>query len=208
MADVGMDIAVGQQAQQVQGPLVRAAVVHQRLPGGRTEQRAGLDALIHQPRALRKDLPAAEGVVADLGVAHVSVGGQAHGGAMGLERHMGTGGQQVVEVGGAGVKDRVAGVVLSDATAVENDKYDWFPLQCSSTQWAAKGARAGRISPMRVPPAKTDCAQLRPAWCRAAARSAYDIVRFCCKICPYFTIEIRIRQWPCYTIVTWYLRIQ
>ena len=88
-----MDVAVGQQAQEVQG-LAVLGVGGQLLPGLGLEQRAGLDALGDQLGALGVDLAAAEGVVAHFGVAHVVVAGQTHGGAVGLQPGVGAGGKQ------------------------------------------------------------------------------------------------------------------
>ena len=75
--DIGMDVAVGQQADEVQRLAVLQAVVRQVDPGLGLVQGAGLNGLLHELCALRIDLAAAEGVVADLGVAHIVVRGQA-----------------------------------------------------------------------------------------------------------------------------------
>ena len=92
VADVGMDVAVGQQADEVQRLVVLQAVVRQVDPRFGLVQGAGLNGFLHELCALRIDLAAAEGVVADLGVAHVVVRGQADGGAVGLEPRHGAGG--------------------------------------------------------------------------------------------------------------------
>ena len=39
-----------------------------------------------------------------------------------------------------------AGIMFSDADAIENDEYNRFHLQCSSTYCALKRIRAGQIS--------------------------------------------------------------
>ena len=124
--DIGMDVAVGQQADEVQRPAVLQAVVRQVAPRLGLVQGAGLNGFLHELCALRIDLAAAEGVVADLGVTHVVVRGQADGGAVGLEPRHGAGGHQLVERRGVGLLDCVAGAAVAASNAVHNDKYDRF----------------------------------------------------------------------------------
>ena len=121
-----MDVAVGQQADEVQRFAVLQAVVRQVDPRLGLVQGAGLNGLLHELCALRIDLAAAEGVVADLGVAHVVVRGQADGGAVGLEPRHGAGGHQLVERRGVGLLDRVAGAAVAASNAVHDHKYDRF----------------------------------------------------------------------------------
>ena len=124
--DIGMDVAVGQQADEVQRFAVLQAVVRQVDPGLGLVQGAGLNGLLHELCALRIDLAAAEGVVADLGVAHIVVRGQADGGAVGLEPRHGAGGHQLVERRGVGLLDCVAGAAVAASNAVHDHKYDRF----------------------------------------------------------------------------------
>ena len=126
VVDVGMDVAVGQQAQEVEGFALLLRVGRQILPDLGLEDQSGLNGLVYQLGALGIDLAAAEGVVADLGVAHVVVGGQADGGAVGLEPGVGAGFQQLVEGGGLRKLDRVAGAAVAEAHAVHNDQYYGF----------------------------------------------------------------------------------
>jgi len=124
--DIGMDVAVGQQADEVQRFAVLQAVVRQVDPRLGLVQGAGFNGLLYKLCALRIDLAAAEGVVADLGVAHVVVRGQADGGAVGLEPRHGAGGHQLVERRGVGLLDRVAGAAVAASNAVHDHKYDRF----------------------------------------------------------------------------------
>ena len=123
--DVGVDVAVGQQAQEVHG-LAGLGVGHQILPSLGSIQRAVLDGLAHQLGALRVDLAAAQSVVAHLGVAHILIAGQADGGAVSLQVSMGAGFQQHIQSGGLGDLDRVAAAAVTLANAVHNDQYNRF----------------------------------------------------------------------------------
>ena len=73
MMDVRVDVAVGQQAEEMEGLAVLVAVRDEALPRLGLEQCARLDGLADELGALRVDLAAAEGIVTDLGVAHVVV---------------------------------------------------------------------------------------------------------------------------------------
>ena len=120
-----MNVAVGQQAQEMQGMAV-LCIGNQVLPGLGPEHGAAFDALLHQLRALGVDLAAAQGIVAHLGVAHVVVGGQADGGAVSLQPGVGAGSQQVIQRGGLGHGHRVAAAAVALADAVHNYKYNGF----------------------------------------------------------------------------------
>jgi hypothetical protein len=80
------------------------------LPGLALPDRAGGDGVGDQRRALRVDLAGADGVVADLGVAHVLVGGHAHRGAVGAQGDVGVLREQAVEGGLARGVDGAAGL--------------------------------------------------------------------------------------------------
>ena len=131
-----VDVAVGQQAQEVEG-LAVLGVVGQLLPGLGLEQLAGLDALGHQLGALGVDLTAAEGVVAHFGVAHVVIAGQTDGSAVGLEPGVGAGGKTLDRVLGVGLLDSVAGAAVAAAHTVHDHKYNGV-FSCSNIlqkQW-------------------------------------------------------------------------
>ena len=124
--NVGMDVAVGKKPQEMHGLVVFHAVSGEIHPSGRAEQRTILDALPHQFGALGVDLAAAEGVVADLGVAHVLIGGKSHRSAVGFEPGVGAGGKELVEIGGLGNCHSVAAAAVALANAVHDDQYNRF----------------------------------------------------------------------------------
>ena len=123
--DVGMDVAVGQQTQEMQR-LAGNGVGDQVFPGLGGIQRAVFDGLTDQLRALRVDLAAAQRVVADLGVAHIIIGGQTDGGAVGFQVSMGAGGKQMIQRGGLSDRDRVATAAVTLADAVHDNKNNGF----------------------------------------------------------------------------------
>ena len=131
VGDVGVDVAVGQQAQKVHG-LAGNRVGHQVLPGAGGVQRAVFDGLSHQLGALRVDLAAAQGIVAHLRVAHIVVAGQANGGAVGLQISMRAGAEKTVQSGGVGDLHRVAAAAVALADAVHNDQNNGFFHMCTS----------------------------------------------------------------------------
>ena len=124
--DVGMDIAVGEQTQEMHGLVIFHAVFGEILPSGRAEQRTILNALPHQLGALGVDLAAAKGVVANLRVAHVLIGGKPHSGTVGFEPGVGAGGKKLVEVGSLGNCHSVAAAAVALANAVHDDQYNRF----------------------------------------------------------------------------------
>ena len=125
VGDVGVDVAVGQQAQEMKG-LAVLGVFGQLLPGLGLEESAGFNALGDQLGALSIDLAAAEGVVAHFGVAHVVVAGQTDGSAVGLEPGVGGGGEELVQSRGVGLLDRIAGAAVAAADTVHNYQYNGF----------------------------------------------------------------------------------
>jgi len=125
MGNVGMDVAVGQQTQEMQGVAV-LGVGDQVLPGvGRVESAAG-NGLADQLGTLRVDLAAAQGVVAHFAVAHVLIGGQTDGGAVGFQIGVGAGGPKMIQRGGGSQLHGIAGAAVTFAYAIHNDQYDRF----------------------------------------------------------------------------------
>ena len=120
-----MDVAIGQQAQEVQG-MAGNSVGQQLLPGRGLRQRAGLNGLADELRALGINLAAAQGIVANLTVAHIVIGGQADGSAVGLQIRMGAGSEQMVQSRGIGVLHSIAAAAVALADTVHNDKYNGF----------------------------------------------------------------------------------
>ena len=125
MADIGMNVAVGEQTQEMQR-MAGLGVIDEIQPGGGLKQRAVLDGFAHQLRPLRIYLSAAQGVVPHFTVAHVLVGGQANGGAVSLQIGVGAGGQQLIQGRGVGLLHCIAGTLVALAHAVHNDQYDRF----------------------------------------------------------------------------------
>ena len=125
MADVGVDIAVGQKSDKVQRVIV-FGVGNQRLPGSRLVQLAGFDGLFHQLGTLRVDLAAAQGIVANLGIAHIIVAGQTDGSAVSLQVSMRAGCKQIVQCGGLCHSDSIAAAAVALADTVHNDQNNGF----------------------------------------------------------------------------------
>ena len=126
VADVGMHVAVGQQAEEVQRLAVLLGVFKQVFPRIRGKERAVQDGFVDEFRALRIDLAAAERVMADLRVAHIVVGRQADGRAVCLEPVVRAGSQQTVEIRRLGYRDCVAAAAVALADAVHDNQNNWF----------------------------------------------------------------------------------
>ncbi len=113
---MAVHVAVGEQADEVEharfSVRARLGAGDDLLPGLALPDRAFGDGVGHQRRALRIDLAGADGVVADLGVAHVVVGRHAHRGAVGTQADVGVLGEQAVERGLARGVDGAADVDL------------------------------------------------------------------------------------------------
>ena len=101
-------------------------VGQQLLPGSGLIQRAGLNGLADELRALGINLAAAQSIVANLTVAHIVIGGQADGSAVGLQIRMGAGSEQMVQSRGIGVLHSIAAAAVALADTVHNDKYNGF----------------------------------------------------------------------------------
>ena len=84
VVDVGMDIAVGEESDEMQRGVVAEDIGGNFLPAGVLEHLAVGDGVGDQLGALVEDASGAHGVVSDLGVAHVGVGGQSDRHAVGL----------------------------------------------------------------------------------------------------------------------------
>ena len=126
VVDVRMHVAVGEEADEMDGPAGRALldVADELLPGGALEHRSRRDGVGDELGALRVDAAAADGVMADLGVAHVLVGGQADGQAVGLEPRVGRRGLHGPEGPHLGIGDRVALRILAVAHAVHYHEHE------------------------------------------------------------------------------------
>ena len=120
VADIGMHIAVRQQAQKMQRLAVFQAIVRQVFPGLGLEQAAVFDGFAHELCALGIDLAAAQRIVPDLGVAHIVIRRQADGGTVGLEPGIGASGKQLIQRRGLGLGDCVACAAVTFADAIHN----------------------------------------------------------------------------------------
>jgi hypothetical protein len=78
LVDMAVDVAVRQEADEVQRGAARDDLGHEIAPGRAPEQRAGGERCAHQLRALIEHPAGAERVVPDLAVAHVGVARHAH----------------------------------------------------------------------------------------------------------------------------------
>ncbi len=101
-------------------------VFHQVAPGRGCEQSAVFDALANQLGALGVDLTAAEGIVANLRVAHILIGGQTDSRAVGLQIGVGTICQQIVQRGGLGDHNSITAAAVTLADTVHNYQYNGF----------------------------------------------------------------------------------
>ena len=121
VVDVGVDVTVGEQTQEVEGGVVLLHTADEGLPGVGGEHLARLDGLGDQLGTLGEDLTCAECVVTHLGVAHIVVGGKTDGGTVSLQSDHGVLLHDAVEGGGVGEGNGVAGGVGSDTHAVHDD---------------------------------------------------------------------------------------
>ena len=126
VADIGVHVAIGQQADEMHGRVAVLAVIGQLAPGGGGENLAAVDGLVHQLGTLGIDLAAAQGVMAHLAIAHIVVGGQADGGTMGLDDLPGVIGLEVIKGGGGGLLDHIAKVAGGFAHTVHDNQHNGF----------------------------------------------------------------------------------
>ena len=96
------------------------------LPSFALEHFAAFNRLAYELCALREYLSRAESVMANLGVAHIVVGGQANGGAVSLDDLPGVIGLQLVQGGGGGGEDHVAQGLGGLAHAVHHNQNNGF----------------------------------------------------------------------------------
>ena len=140
MIDVGVHVAVGEQAEEVEG----AAVLHvsdDLLPGGGGKHLAGLNRLGYQLRTLCENLTGAESVVTNLGVTHIVVGGQTDGGAVCLQLYGGIRSHYALQIGHIGAGYGVGFALSSETDTVHNDgEYrTLYAGECGFFQFAHRG---------------------------------------------------------------------
>jgi hypothetical protein len=83
--DVAMHVAIGKQADEMNHTATGLGAGHDLLPGLALPDGAGSNRVGDQRRALAINLAGADGVVANLGIAHVVIGRHADGGAVGAQ---------------------------------------------------------------------------------------------------------------------------
>ncbi len=93
------------------------------VPGFAGEDGAAMDRLVDQSRPLGEDPPGPQGIMADLGIAHIIIGGQADRLAVGLQSQHQPFLHQQVEGRGVGDMHSVALVVRPDTDTVHDDGY-------------------------------------------------------------------------------------
>jgi hypothetical protein len=120
VVDMAVDVAVGEQADEMERGLVLEHAVGDLAPAGVLEDRAGRDGVADQRRALLEDPAAADGVVADLAVAHVLIARHADRAAVRLELGVDRVRLEPVVVRLHGALHIVAVGVLADADPVHD----------------------------------------------------------------------------------------
>ena len=124
VVDVGMDVAVGEQTDEMQRGVLFDDIARDFLPGLAFEHLAGLDIVADELGALREDASGTDGVVADFGVAHVRVAGQTDGEAVGLQFRVRAVFEHPVQIGLVGGGDGVSVRVFAETDAVHDDEHD------------------------------------------------------------------------------------
>ena len=119
-----MHIAVGKKADEMHDAAARFGTSHDLLPGLALPDGTGSDGICHQRSALRIDLAGADGVVANLGVAHVVVRWHADRRAVGTQADVRVIGEQTVQRRLAGGGNGTANIRLRDAITVHDDDDD------------------------------------------------------------------------------------
>ncbi len=126
MRDIGMYVAVGEQTYEMQLSVMLFYIGNRFLPCVRIKNLSRRDRFIYQLRALRINLSAAESVMPDLGVSHITVRRQTDRCSGCLDRGMRPAGHQLVDLGLVCVQNRVAVIFVSPADAVHNYQYYRF----------------------------------------------------------------------------------
>jgi hypothetical protein len=122
--DVAMDIAVGEETDEVDHAAPALGAGNDLLPGGTLPDRARGDGAGDQGCALTVNLTGADRIVTDLGVAHVLVGRHADGNAMGAQGDVRVVGEKPVKGRLSGSSDGAPDIGLGDAVAVHDDRDD------------------------------------------------------------------------------------
>ena len=121
---MAVNIAVGQEPDEMQSGLVGLAVCDEIFPDRALENAARGDRVVHQLGALIKHPAAADRVVADFAVAHVPVGGKADSAAVSLELRIHCVGLEPVHRRRGSRADKIALFILPNANAVHDHQHD------------------------------------------------------------------------------------
>ena len=120
VVNVAVHVAVGEEAQEVDGAALLACS-HHVLPALSVPHGAGVDGLGDELGPLGEDAAGADGVVAHFGVAHVVIGRHADGGAVGAQLNPGLGGHQGLQGRRAGRCHSVPFDAAGKPYAVQDD---------------------------------------------------------------------------------------
>ena len=123
MLFVAVHVAVGEKPQEMECAAL-PATRFDALPHLTLEQGAGIQGPVHQTRALIEDPARAHGVVTDLGVSHVLVGGKTHRGAVSAKGAEGGVLGEEIQGGGVGGGHRIPLVSGTDAHTVHHCQQD------------------------------------------------------------------------------------
>jgi len=121
---VAVHIAVGKQADEVDYPTSGLGPGNDLLPGSALPYRAGGNGLSDQRSALAVNLACTDGIVTDLGIAHVFVGRHADSGAMGAQGDVRVVGEKMIEGRLSGSRNRAADIGFGNAVAIHDDRHD------------------------------------------------------------------------------------
>ena len=124
VADVGVNVTVAEEADEVEHAVLGANVLGNFLPGFATEDVAAVDGVCNEGCTLVVNLAGTDSVVAHFGVTHVFVGRHTHGAAVSLQEHVRVHLEEVVESRGAGGLDGVAFDLIGDTKTIHHDGYD------------------------------------------------------------------------------------
>ena len=140
MIDVGVDVTVGEQTEEVEGAAV-LYVGNDLLPSGGDKHLAGLNRLGYQLRTLCENLTGAQGVVTNLGVTHIVIGGQTDSGAVCLQLYGGIRSHYALQIGHIGAGYGVGFALSSETDTIHNDgEYrTLYAGECGFFQFAHRG---------------------------------------------------------------------
>ncbi len=124
MVDVGVDVAVGEQAYKVQYRRVGAHIPDEAPPDLSLKHCAAFDRKVDQPGPLCEYPPAADRIVPHFGIAHVVIAWKADRLPVRLQPGRGAARLQGPEMPHVGRKDRIALSVCAIADTVHNGKHN------------------------------------------------------------------------------------